>query len=55
VNVGWGNERQSNSFSDVAVEKPVMVVLVLAARKTAPDGLPPGPVEMSSPVEVTLI
>jgi hypothetical protein len=57
VKLGGGpdNERQSNSFSAVAVENPVMVVPVLAARNTAPEGLPPGPVEMSSPVEVTLI
>jgi len=42
-----GLVRQSNSFSEVEVTVPLIVRPVLAERKVAPDGLPPGPVEIN--------
>jgi hypothetical protein len=50
-----GLVRHDSSLMSVAMSLPPTVRPVLAARMFAPDGLPPGPVAMSSPVAVMLI
>src|SRR6185369_6156450 len=54
VTTGW-LVRHLSWFVSVAVSVPLTVSPVLAARTFEPDGLPPGPVAIISPVAVTLI
>jgi hypothetical protein len=54
VMTGW-LVRHDSSLTSVAMSLPPTVRPVLAARTFVPDGLPPGPVAMSSPVAVMLI